>query len=301
MTLPPFDEFETVEVLAGETTIFLRRFGSGRPVLLLHGFPQTHLMWRSVAPLLSRSFTVICADLPGYGRSGIPVSRPDHAQASKRAMAAALIAMMEKLGFSRFSVAGHDRGGRVAYRMALDHPDVIERLAVLDVIPIAEAWKRADKRLTIGYWPWSLLAQPEPLPEKLLSAAPEAVISDALSNWGSASEAFGPEIHRAYVEQLRDPARVHAICEEYRAGATIDHEHDLSDQTGGRRIVCPVLVLWSKQGGLNDWYSDAGGPLGLWRDWAHDVRGAALPGGHFFAEEIPQQTADELINFFAPP
>lgn len=195
-------------------------------------------------------------------------------------------------------MVGHDRGGRVAYRLALDHPARVARLGVLDIIPIADAWERADKRLAAGYWPWSLLAQPEPLPERLVSAAPDAVVDNALGGWGSSVHAFSAEVRAAYIDALRDPARVHAICEEYRAAATIDHEHDLADRRAGRRIRCPVLVLWSARGPLNSWYADAGGPLALWRAWADDVRGGPLDGGHFFPEELPQQTADEVTRFF---
>jgi haloacetate dehalogenase len=292
------EHFDAIELQAEETGIFLRRFGSGPAVLLLHGFPQTHLMWRSVAPLLARRFTVICADLRGYGRSGCPASGPDHAPYAKRAMAKDMVSVMGKLGFSRFSVAGHDRGGRVAYRLALDHPNRVERLAVLDILPTADTWERADKKLATAFWPWSLLAQPEPLPEKLLSAAPHAVVDDALGGWGSPANAFGSEVRAAYIEALRDPARVHAICEEYRAAATLDHEHDLEDRQAGRRIACPVLVLWSGRGPLGTWYADVGGPLALWRAWATNVTGAPLEAGHFFPEEIPEQTAQELSGFF---
>jgi haloacetate dehalogenase len=265
---------------------------------LLHGFPQTHLMWRAVAPLLARRFTVICADLRGYGRSGCPASGPDHAPYAKRVMAKDMVSAMGKLGFPRFSVAGHDRGGRVAYRLALDHPDRVERLAVLDILPTADTWERADKKLTTAFWPWSLLAQPEPLPERLVSAAPDAVVDDALGGWGSPANAFGSEVRAAYIEALRDPTRVHAICEEYRAAATLDHEHDLEDRQAGRRIACPVLVLWSGRGPLGTWYAEVGGPLALWRAWATNVSGRPLDAGHFFPEEIPEQTAKELSGFF---
>jgi haloacetate dehalogenase len=213
-------------------------------------------------------------------------------------MANDMVSVMRKLGFPRFSVAGHDRGGRVAYRLALDHPDRVERLAVLDIVPTAETWERADKKLATAFWPWSLLAQPEPLPERLVSAAPDAVVDDALGGWGSPANAFGSEVRAAYIEALRDPARVHAICEEYRAAATLDHEHDLEDRHAGRRIACPVLVLWSGRGPLGTWYAEVGGPLALWRAWATNVSGGPLDAGHFFPEEIPEQTAAELSNFF---
>lgn len=292
------DRFETAQVETGETSIFVRWSGSGTPILLLHGFPQTHLMWRDVAPLLARRFTVICADLRGYGRSGCPASTPDHAPYAKRAMAHEMVLVMEKLGFTRFSVAGHDRGGRVAYRLALDHPGRVERLAVLDILPTGTVWERADARFALAYWPWSLLAQPEPLPERLVGAAAEAVVDAALGGWGSPSTAFAPEVRAAYVEALREPAHVHAICEEYRAAATLDRGHDDADRKSGRRIACPLLALWSGRGALGSWYAEAGGPLALWRAWADDVQGRALEAGHFFPEEIPEETAHALEHFF---
>ncbi|HKG93761.1 MAG TPA: alpha/beta hydrolase [Gemmatimonadaceae bacterium] len=293
------DGFETAEVDTGETTIHVRRAGAGPPVLLLHGFPQTHLMWRSVAPLLARRFTVVCADLRGYGRSGCPPSAPDHAPYAKRAMARDMVAVMERLGFPRFSVVGHDRGGRVAYRLALDHPDRVERLAVLDVLPTGMVWARADARFALAYWPWSLLAQPEPLPERLVGAAPDAVVDDALGGWGSPPTVFESAVRAAYVEPLRDPARVHAICEEYRAAATLDRAHDDADHDGGRRIACPLLALWSAHGALAQWYDDAGGPLEIWRGCGERVEGRAVDAGHFFPEEKPAETADLLGHFFA--
>jgi haloacetate dehalogenase len=293
------DGFEAVTVQTGETEIFLCRGGAGPPVLLLHGFPQTHLMWRGVAPLLARECTVVCADLRGYGRSGCPASGPDHAPYAKSALARDMVVAMERLGFSRFAVAGHDRGARVAHRLALDHPGCAARLAVLDVVPTAEAWARADARFALAFWPWSLLAQPAPLPERLLAAAPEAVVDDALGGWGSASAAFSPEVRAAYVEALRDPAHVHAICEEYRAAATLDRAQDEADRAGERRVGCPVLALWSGRGPLASWYAEAGGPLAIWRAWAADIRGGPMDAGHFFPEELPEQTAAALGHFFA--
>lgn len=292
-------DFATAEVHTGETTIFLRRSGAGHPILLLHGFPETHLMWRRVALLLARRFTVICADLRGYGRSGCPASAPDHAPYAKRAMARDMVAVMERAGFPRFSVAGHDRGGRVAYRLAFDHPERVDRIAVLDVVPTAEVWEQADARFALAFWPWTLLAQPEPLPERLVAAAPEAIVDAALGGWGTPPAAFGEEVRAAYVAALRDPAHVHAISEEYRAAATLDREHDEADRRMGRRITCPVLVLWSAHGPLNAWYANAGGPLALWRAWADDVQGHPLDAGHFFPEENPDETADALARFFA--
>jgi haloacetate dehalogenase len=292
------DNFEAAEVQTGETSVFIRRSGSGPPILLLHGFPQTRLMWRSVAPLLARRFTVICADLRGYGHSGCPASAPDHEPYAKRAMARDMVVVMEQLGFPRFSVAGHDRGGRVAYRLALDHPRRVDRIAALDVLPTGEVWGRADARFALAFWPWSLLAQPEPLPERLLAAAPEAFVDDALNGWGKSAEVFGPEVREAYVAALRDPTHVHAICEEYRAAATRDREHDEADRRSGRRIVCPVLALWSELGPLNVWYKGAGGPIGLWQVWADDVQGHPVAAGHFFPEEIPDETATALSRFF---
>src|SRR5262245_6658766 len=203
--------FEAAEVQTGETSIFVRRAGSGPPMLLLHGFPETHLMWRHVAPLLARRFTVICADLRGYGRSGCPASASDHAPYAKRAMARDMVIVMERLGFQRFAVAGHDRGARVAYRMALDHPQGVNRIAVLDVLPTGEVWDRADARFALTYWPWSLLAQPEPLPERLVRASPKAIVDDALAGWGSPPTVFAREVRTSYVEALRDPAHVPAI------------------------------------------------------------------------------------------
>jgi haloacetate dehalogenase len=298
MTASIPDDFTTAEIETGETTIFVRSGGTGPPVLLLHGFPQTHLMWRGVAPLLARDFTVVCADLRGYGRSGCPPSAPDHAPYAKRAMAQDLVMVMERLGFRRFFVAGHDRGARVACRMALDHPRRVDRLAVLDIVPSESAWERADARFALGFWPWSLLAQPQPLPERLLTAAPDAIVDDALGGWGSPLDAFPQEVRAAYVEALRDPIRAHAICEEYRAASTIDRDHDRTDRAATRRISCPVLVVWSANGALATWYTRDGGPIALWREWSDDVQGHPIDAGHFFPEEAPAQTADALRRFF---
>jgi haloacetate dehalogenase len=235
---------------------------------------------------------VVCPDLRAYGQSGIPASADDHFPYSKRAMAQELVEVMNKLGFPTFTLIGHDRGGRVSYRMALDHPKNVERLAVFDVIPIIEAWNRSDARFAQTYWPWILLSQKQPLPESYLLGAPEAVFGNP---FGQGS--FGPEILSEYVSTYRDPARVHGICEEYRAAATIDVEHDRADQAASKRIECPMLHLWAEGGPLDIFYAKDGGPLGIWRQWAPRAQGQAMKGGHFFPEENPNDTAVLVKQF----
>ena len=291
---PVAGEFEPSEVKTSDNTIFIRRYGQGPGLLMVHGFPRTSLMWRFVAPRLAKNFTVICVDLRGYGRSGVPASTDDHYPYSKRAMANEMVEVMAKLGFNRFTVIGHDRGGRVSYRLALDHPEKVERLAVFDVIPISEGWAHADAKFAKTYWPWVLLSQEAPLPESYLSGAPGAVFDNP---FGQGS--FGPEIHAEYTETYRDPARVHAICEEYRAAATIDIEHDEKDRQESKRIKCPMLHLWAVGGPLDTFYERFGGPLGIWRNWAENVHGQAMKGGHFFPEENPSETTDLLTKFLS--
>jgi haloacetate dehalogenase len=190
----------------------------------------------------------------------------------------------------------------VAYRAALDHPATIDKLAVLDVLPVDTVWDRADARLALAFWPWSLLAQPEPLPERLIGAAPDAVIANALSEeWGTPADTFDDTVRNAYRAALSDAEHVHAICEEYRAGATIDREHDAADRRAGRRITCPVLALWSGSGPLSTWYGDEGGPLALWREIADRVTGGPVDGGHFFPEQHPERTATALAEFLSRP
>jgi len=201
---------------------------------------------------------------------------------------------MVKLGFPTFTLIGHDRGGRVSYRLALDHPNNIERLAVFDVIPIFEGWSRADARFAQTYWPWILLAQKEPLPERYLLGAPEAVFDNPFGH-GS----FGPDILEEYVSTYRDPVRVHGICEEYRAAATIDVEHDRADKEASKRIKCPMLHLWAEGGPLDTFYAKDGGPLGIWRQWAPHAQGQAMKGGHFFPEENPDDTAVLVKQFLS--
>ena len=286
--------FETAEINTGDNKIFIRRYGKGPPLLMVHGFPRTSLMWRDVAPKLASNHTVICVDLRGYGRSGIPASTDDHSPYTKRAMAKELVAVMDKLGYSKFDLVGHDRGGRVSYRLTLDHPEKVQRLAVFDVIPISEAWGHADAKFAMTYWPWSLLSQKAPVPEKYLLGAPGAVFENP---FGGGS--FGPAIKAEYMETYRDPARVHAICEEYRAAASLDIEHDNADRKEGRRITCPMLHLWASGGPLDTFYQQDGGALGIWRKWADNVNGQAITGGHFFPEENPTETTEFLTKFLS--
>jgi haloacetate dehalogenase len=233
--------FTTAEIEVAANKIFVRRYGQGPGILMVHGFPRTSLMWRFLGQKLADTHTVVCVDLRAYGQSGIPASADDHLPYSKRAMAKELVEVMAKLDFPTFTLIGHDRGGRVSYRMALDHPKSVERLAVFDVIPILEASNRSDARFAQTYWPWILLSQKQPLPESYLLGAPEAVFHN---QFGQGS--FGPEILAEYVSTYRDPARVHGICEEYRAAATIDVEHDRADKEASKRIECPMLHQWPR-------------------------------------------------------
>ncbi len=274
--------------------IFALVGGQGPPLLLLHGYPETSLMWRDAGPRLAEYFTVVAADLPGYGESFRPVPAEDHAPHSKRAMAEDLVAAMGALGHERFGVAGHDRGGRVAYRMAIDHPDRVERLAVMDIVPTAEVWRRLDRTSAVVYWHWSFLAQAAPLPERMIAADPASFLDEHLRRigLGTAPGRYPAAVMDVYRQQLSDPATIEAICEDYRAGATIDVEHDAA----GGSIGCPVLALWGSRGALELFYGDV---LGVWRPWAPDLRGGPVEATHFLIEDEPETVADELSRFFA--
>jgi haloacetate dehalogenase len=285
-----FEGFESSMIDAGEAEIRVRYGGSGPPLLLLHGNPQTHAMWHEVAPRLAGEFTVVATDLRGYGDSSKPETTPDHAPYSKRAMALDQLAVMRSLGFERFFVCGHDRGGRVAYRMALDHPERVLKLAVLDIVPTWEAFSRADMAFGLGYWHWFFLAQPYDLPERLIGTDPTYFFLSRQER----SHVFAPEALEEYLRCFRDPRTVHAICEDYRAAATLDFAHDEADRRAGKRITCPVLALWGRQGNLEQWYDVPG----IWREWADDVRGRALECGHYLPEEAPEETCSELRAFF---
>jgi haloacetate dehalogenase len=277
-------------------SIRTRRAGDGPPLLLLHGNPQTHVMWHRVAPKLAEHFTVVVTDLRGYGDSGKPPTDARHTPYAKRAMAADQVAVMRASGFDRFFVAGHDRGGRVAYRMAVDMPAAVARLAVLDIIPTGDAYARMNLAVALGYWQWLLLAQPYDVPEHLIGLDPDWFWHRFVGGDGrTPPRFFAPEAVAEYLRAFRRPENIHAICEDLRAAATIDCELDWADQRAGRTIECPLLVLWGKNGALPQWYD----VLDVWRGWSSSsVSGQALPTGHFIAEEAPEETARALIAFF---
>lgn len=283
-----------IETSAGR--IFARTGGSGRPLLLLHGYAQSNVMWHRVAPELARHFRLIIADLPGYGWSAAPKAEHDHTPYTKRAMAAAMVELMEKLGHVRFLLAGHDRGGRVAYRLALDHPGRAEKLATLDIVPTYAMWHDIDARLAYRIWHWTFLALPSPFPETLIGADPVH-----FWDWKTASgtktkdlSSFDPRALAHYHAFFKDPARIHATCEDYRAGHTTDLAIDEADHAASNKITCPMLAIW----GASGIPSETKSPLDTWREWATDVRGFPIDCGHYLPEEDPQSTAKALIDFF---
>lgn len=288
--MTPLAGFTRSTVAVTGTDIAVAVAGTGPPLLLLHGFPQTMAMWHEVAPVLAEHFTVVCADLRGYGASGRPESGDDHAGYSKRAMAQDQVEVMSALGFDRFAVAGHDRGGRVVRRMCLDHPDRVSAAAVLDIVPTATVFATTDQALATAYYHWFFLIQPGGLPERMIGADPRWWLRETLRRWAAPGFAFDPAALAAYEQAFDDPATIHAQCEDYRAAATIDLAHDAAD--AGSRIGCPLLVLWGRHGAMERIYD----VLGTWTDQGVDVRGRALDSGHFLAEEAPGQTARELLG-----
>lgn len=263
--------------------------GAGPPLLLLHGYPQTRTMWRRQAPALAERFTVVTADLRGYGDS----AKPAGGDYSKRAMAADMAGLMGRLGFERFAVAGHDRGGRVAHRLALDYPGRVTRLAVLDIAPTHHMYHATDMAFARAYYHWFFLIQPYDLPERLIGADPEYFLRWTMRSWCKTEGAIDEAAMAEYVRCFRDPHTIHATCEDYRAAASIDLEHDVGDLP--RRLDCPVLVLWGAQGVVGRMFD----PLAAWRERAADVRGHAVPGGHFVPEEAPAETLAAFLDFFS--
>ena len=264
------------------------------PLLLLHGNPQTHYMWHKVAARLAERYSVVASDLTGYGESAKPETDSEHAPYSKRAMAKTQVALMAKLGFERFFVAGHDRGGRVAYRMAFDHPQRVEKVAVLDIVPTWEAYKRADMAFGQSYFHWFFMTQPFDLPERLIGADPAFYWARHTSREPKRPDFFAAEALADYLRCFANPATIHAICEDYRAAATIDMKIDEADRIAGRKLEAPLLALWGKRGRLEAWYDT----LAIWREWAGDARGRALECGHYLPEEKPDDVAAELEAFF---
>ncbi|UEM19447.1 alpha/beta hydrolase [Skermanella mucosa] len=265
--------------------------GVGPPLLLLHGYPQTHVTWHRVAPILARRFTVVAPDLRGYGDSAPPLD----GDYSKRAMAADQAGLMAELGFDRFGVTGHDRGGRVAYRLALDHPGRVSRLAVLDMVPTLDMWEMMDAGMAMAVYHWLFLAQPDGLPESLIGADPGGYLTRTVRSWCADPDAIDPAALAEYIRCFRRPEVVQAACGDYRAGAGVDRDHDAADRAAGRRIACPVLALWARGGTDGRPYD----PLAVWRRWADDVSGREIACGHFLQEEAPDEVARALLGFFA--
>jgi haloacetate dehalogenase len=286
-----FEGFTLDRLDVGPAQLRVRYGGSGPPLLLLHGHPRTHVTWHLVAARLAGEYTIVCPDLRGYGQSSKPPTTPDHEPYSKRALARDCLALMRQLGHERFAVAGHDRGAYVASRLALDHPDAVSRLAVLDAVPIGEALARCDAGFAVAWWHWFFLGQTAKPAERVINADPDA--------WYQATaEHMGAEAFADFRRAIHDPATVHAMCEDYRAGLGLDRAADDADRTAGRRIGCPVLFVWSERDDLTDLYDD---PAAIWRDWADDVRVSSVDSGHHMAEEAPDELAELLRAFFSRP
>ena len=283
--------FESRDV--GDVEIAFRHAGTGPPLLLLHGFPQTNMMWHRIAPALAAHFTVIAADLRGYGDSSAPPGDADHTTYTKRAMAADMVRLMECLGHDSFMVAGHDRGGRVAHRMARDHAARVRRIAVLDIAPTAAMYGQTDMRFATAYYHWFFLIQPAPLPERMIGADPEFFLRSKCGQWGRTEGAITDAAFADYLRCFRRPDNVHAMCEDYRAAATIDLVHDAADADA--RLPMPLLALWGVDGFVGTQYD----VLAEWRQVADDVSGHGVPGGHYLPEEAPEETLTALVNFFS--
>jgi haloacetate dehalogenase len=284
-----FPGFETRDIETSGARIRVRAGGAGPPLLLLHGYPQTSAMWRHVAPALAERFTVVCPDLRGYGASSKPPSGADCVNYSKREMARDQVEVMAALGHTRFGLAGHDRGGRVAHRLALDWPDRVTRLCVLDIAPTREMYRDATDAFARAYWHWFFLILPPPRPERMIGADPDAFWQDKCCDGPGGLQIFGDAIEE-YVIAFRDPEAIRASCDDYRAAAAIDIAHDDADD---RKLPMPLLCLWGAEGVIERCFD----PLALWRERAADVRGHALPCGHYMAEELPREITRELAGF----
>ena len=278
--------------VAKNINIALCTKGDGPPLLLLHGYPQTGYIWHKIAPLLAKDFTVVVADLRGYGDSDKPPTSADHAVYSKRAMATDMIAAMAALGHQRFFVAGHDRGGRVAHRLARDYPQSVKKLAVLDIAPTAMMYDTTDMKFTTSYYHWFFLIQPAPFPETLIGHDPKFFLESKMRHWGNNRSAITDDAFDEYLRCFSNPDTIHASCEDYRASASIDLEHDAAD--AGQKLDIPLLVLWGATAMVGNKYD----MLAAWREVAVDVSGFSVPGGHYLPEESPDETYQALLNFF---
>lgn len=287
-----FEGFEPFRIKTSGAEIAGRVGGAGTPLLLLHGYPQTHAMWHKVAPALAAHFRVVVADLRGYGDSTKPPSDADHSPYSKRAMAKDMVEVMQALGHDTFAVCGHDRGGRVTHRMAVDHPSNVTRCAVLDIAPTREMYRHTDLTFARKYWHWFWLTLPAPFPERAILADPLDYLARKCGSWGKSGGFFAPEAWAEYERCIQDPDTVRAMCEDYRAAATIDIAHD--DADGGARMAQPLLAIWGQDGVIEECFDC----LALWRERATDVRGFSLPGGHYLAEEHPEALIPHLVEFF---
>ena len=284
-----FTDFVLTDIALPEATLRVRYGGSGPPVLLLHGHPRTHATWHRVAPLLARTRCVVCPDLRGYGKSSKPPDQPGHAQQSKRAMASDCIELMHRLGHHRFAIVGHDRGAYVAFRAALDYPQAIDRVAALDAVPIVEALERCDARFAQAWWHWFFFAQKDK-PERAILADPDAWYN----NTPAKRAQMGEQAWADYREAIFDARTVHAMVEDYRAGLGIDRSHDEADRAAGRRVECPLLVVWAERDEMETLYGD---PVEVWRPWSRDLRGERIASGHHMAEEAPDQLVSVLTRF----
>ena len=292
----PLSNFKLEHRKANGCTLRLRRAGEGPPLLLLHGNPQTHMMWHLVAPALAENHTVICPDLRGYGFSGKPPVSGDHAAYSKREMANDKVALMRDLGFDRFKLVAHDRGARVSHRLALDFPEAVEKLCLMDIVPTIEHFERTDMTFAMGYYHWFFLAQPHPKPETMIQQNVESWFDIQTSREAKDKSFFHPVARADYLAALREPGTIAAICEDYRAAATIDLEHDRESRAEGRQVTCPLMVLWGAKGKIGKWYE----PLELWRRYAAGpVNGGPVNSGHYLAEEAPDEVLAALRPFLA--
>ena len=288
-----FPGFEQETARGDDVQIAYAVGGSGPPLLLLHGHPQTHVIWHRVAPVLADHFTVIAPDLRGYGDSGKPPGDADHGNYSKRVMARDMLLVMRSLGFDRFDVLAHDRGARVGHRLAGDHPEAVQRLVMLDIAPTLAMYEQTTEAFARAYWHWFFLIQPSPIPERLIEADPAAYVTDLMGGRSSGLAPFDPRALAEYQRCLAQPGAAHSLCEDYRASATIDLEHDRADRDAGRKLTMPVLVLWGEKGIIERCFH----PLDEWRRVADDVRGRSLPCGHYVPEEAPEQLVAEVLGF----